>query len=655
MNIRKLQALLFAMTAVASLVAKKDKDSVLDSINQKVSRLIQLSRTTPASTPTYDYIIVGLGTAGATLARLLSDNFDNSVLVLEAGSNHSTDPDILSTSIATHRRDILTWSPKFAFSVNIIDDHNFGPNAGSAAGVAQGGGFEEFSMGRGWGGSSMHNFMTAVRGTPDVYNQWAAISGDSRWLYDNLVPYMKYLETYTPFIPATLDSAQRGTSGPLLITQDAVQTNTAVLQYLDTMAHQMGCSNCDYVSTGTDFNLSAQLLGLYCSQKFNTNESNPALRTRTYAVTAFLPASVVSSNGVGVGGRQLLIQSNALVDKVLFTGATASGVQYIQNGVSKQANARKTIILCAGAPFSSAILQRSGIGDPATLSAAGVQSFIANTNVGQNFKTHYGIMAAFARPSYLPTTPAVASTTGFGDGSVQATTSSVTGPNGPTGAFAAGVTGLTAGQRNFRAFENFGVITQEVQWACNPPLSPANYPRGYVSWVGWNLRPKSSGTSQIVSADPTVYPLIDFALYTDTGAQGSGTDMEVSGAMLNTINNMAAENGLSLIYPSTGTLQFPITNASLFPINSSKNAATIRSMLLNPTAVTNHYVGTCNMGTSIANGVVDGRLNVFGTTPESLKVADNSIAPLPETGNTAYQAYTIGLVCANILGQFTPS
>jgi choline dehydrogenase-like flavoprotein len=65
--------------------------------------------------------------------------------------------------------------------------------------------------------------------------------------------------------------------------------------------------------------------------------------------------------------------------------------------------------------------------------------------------------------------------------------------------------------------------------------------------------------------------------------------------------------------------------------------------------VTNHYSGTCNMGTDITNGVVSSSdLHVFGT--KHLMVADNSIYPFPETGNTAWQAYVAGLMAAYFLG-----
>jgi len=612
MNIRKLQALLFAMTAMTSLVAKKDKDSVLDSINQKVSRLIQLSRTTPASTPTYDYIIVGLGTAGGLLARYLSDNFNNKVLVLEAGANYSQDP-IVTTGVhaapatLANANSNLFFNQKYAQTQFVMDTHNFFSPAW---------GWGWYSTGRMWGGASAHNSQQAARGTPDVYNNWATISGDSRWLYNNLVPYMKALESFEivpsnafgTSNPAAFDPAQRGSNGPLMITQDYLVTDTVLLNYFNGYAASTGGAN--NLANGADYNDGGTFpLGVFLTQNTTTDEQNPAVRTRTFSISAFLPPSVVSSSGLGVGGRQLTVISNATVDRVSFNGLTASGVHYIQNGQSTQARATKQIILCAGCPGSSTILQRSGIGDPAVLSAAGVSTLVANTNVGRNFATHYGIVATLQSPKLSNLIEA------FADGS--------------TTPYAAD---FAAGQRNFQLIVQGASVILPRMVAANyvPPLNQLG---GQLTDIyGFILRPKSTGSALINDNDPFSFPTLDYGFYTDSTTLTGGSDLEASAAMLSICNQAALNNGLSMIYPSTANMTNPIT---------------IKSML-----IATDIAGTCKMGTSVANGVVNGALQVFGT--QNLMVADNSIIPQITTGNTQLPAYYIGLVAANILGQYTP-
>ena len=181
--------LLLALIAVVPLVAKKDKDSVLDSINRRVAYIAKkLTETT--AVPTYDYVIVGAGTAGATLANKLSAN--NSVLVVEAGPNLTQDTNVTTGAHPTPPGQAITFNnlwfnQKYAETQFVMDLANF---------VAPDYGWENYSAGIMWGGSSGHNAMQAFRGTSDIYNNWATISGDSRWSYNNLLPYMKDLESF---------------------------------------------------------------------------------------------------------------------------------------------------------------------------------------------------------------------------------------------------------------------------------------------------------------------------------------------------------------------------------------------------------------------------------------------------------------------------
>lgn len=131
------------------------------------------------------FIIVGNGPAGVVLARKLSDNRNNRVLVLEAGDNYDNHPIVLDpdATFGTPNGIILS-NPPFAFVFPLLVNGVLSPFRTTA--------------GKGWGGSSMHNFMTAVRPTPMVFDFWATFSQDDRWRYDNLLPVIRAVETYTP-------------------------------------------------------------------------------------------------------------------------------------------------------------------------------------------------------------------------------------------------------------------------------------------------------------------------------------------------------------------------------------------------------------------------------------------------------------------------
>ncbi|MBA3752541.1 GMC family oxidoreductase, partial [Candidatus Dependentiae bacterium] len=119
---------------------------------------------------TVDYVVVGGGTAGCVIARLLSDNFSNSVTLLERGENTLNDPIINACSF--ENIPVITTNPKYTtnfFALNAT----VGPTV--------------IGNGTMLGGSSSHNYFLAVRGD-QVYNEWAAISGDSRWLLSNIIP-----------------------------------------------------------------------------------------------------------------------------------------------------------------------------------------------------------------------------------------------------------------------------------------------------------------------------------------------------------------------------------------------------------------------------------------------------------------------------------
>ena len=176
----------------------------------------------------YDYIIVGNGTAGAVVARKLSDDYSIRVLVIEVGRNRTTDPIITSPNVFLPGiLNEITYSPKYSVcypsAANDTNPANLGtlyPPFGSAI---------VYPEGRMWGGSSAHNYLQAVRGTPVIYNNWALLSGNNQWSYNRLLPIMKNIETYTG---STTNPSQRGFDGPIFITQSApVTTDSLAIGY----------------------------------------------------------------------------------------------------------------------------------------------------------------------------------------------------------------------------------------------------------------------------------------------------------------------------------------------------------------------------------------------------------------------------------------
>jgi len=133
-----------------------------------------------------DYVIVGLGTAGAVLAAELSTI--NSVLVLEEGLNLATDPVVLS--------------PLFNVAETMWSNPKYSVSSFFGYGEINGGIIPSpYTNGRMWGGSSAHNGLITIRGSTDLWDDYATVSGNPQWAYENILPVMLYLESYSEVDP----------------------------------------------------------------------------------------------------------------------------------------------------------------------------------------------------------------------------------------------------------------------------------------------------------------------------------------------------------------------------------------------------------------------------------------------------------------------
>lgn len=546
---------------------------------------------------TYDYIIVGNGTAGAVLARKLSDDKKAKILVLEAGANHSEDPNVLDASgvnllsILTE----LTIDPKYAQTYGV-----------AAVFPLQ---FITYSEGRGWGGSSAHNYLEAIRGSPWIYNGWATLSGSTQWSYNNLLPLMKAIETYTPD-PGPPNTAQRGTSGPISITQ----TGTLADLEADTLAQDLaitGTNNgfIEDINDPTAVSTTGHTgLGFAPYQMFATPGATlGTVGHRSFSSNSFLPSSVVSSLGKATDGRLLRIESNASVSRVLFNGKKAIGVEFVYGTNENQVLQAygKKIILCAGGINSAAILQRSGIGDANLLNSLGIDVLVDNPNVGANLINQYGAGATVAVGTTV--TPFLQ---GFVNGAC--------------------ATPFSA------PFDYPDDNTRRIQFAAAAAGPSQSLVFAFI------LEPKSRGSVQIVSANPLIQPKVSLNCYSDGGVETQGTDANlVVDAYYLIANGVGSGN---MISPPSGLFAQPPGDVV--------QDATLLAIAQNGIIATSHILGTTAMGTSIQNGVVDGNLQVFGV--QNLMVADLGVAPVSPDGNTCFAVYVIGLNAARILGAPVP-
>ncbi|TIL66023.1 GMC family oxidoreductase [Mesorhizobium sp.] len=299
---------------------------------------------------TYDFIIVGSGSAGSVVAERLSASGRFSVLVLEAGGSD---------------RRFYVQMPlgygKTFFDPAVNWNYKTEPDPGLAGNV------DHWPRGRLLGGSSSINAMVWIRGAREDFDAWAA-AGNPGWAFDNLLPVFKALEDNQ----AGADQ-WRGVGGPLHITDCSTAVHPLTKRYL-AAANQAG------LPFNPDFNGASQEgAGIY---QITTKNGR-----RMSAARAFLRPAMKRKN--------LRVEINALATRILFEGKRAVGIEYLQNGETKTARAGREVILSGGSIGSPQLLQLSGVGPSALLGALGIAVVHANGNVGANLQDHVGINYTF--------------------------------------------------------------------------------------------------------------------------------------------------------------------------------------------------------------------------------------------------------------------
>lgn len=545
-----------------------------------------------------DYIIVGAGTAGCVLARKLAEKCSGSIIIIERGSNTSKDNLVLHGSTFADFFKLTTSSKtsttKMVSVSKYIENQSYTDYTPF---------FTAISQGKGLGGSSSHNYLLAVRGSPDIYDKWATISNDKRWKYENLLPIMKSLETY---IPANniIDTTQRGTNGILKITQETGITEQDLGSTIYALANAL---NLPIVN---DYNLQQNTVGISSSQIYATI-SNTGELTRSYGAN-FLE-KIVDLNGFSYK-YPIQILYNSIVTRVLFNcNNVAIGVEYIDcDGNTKIVMCNKKVILCAGAIYTPMILQRSGIGPSNILNKLHIPQIVNNDHVGKHMLLQYGGIMAI-QISDNSNIQQITNALGFIDQNI------------------------VGNNRDFLLLLT-GAEGTNIVFPLDPILANLFQPlNGQFAFITiWNLRPKSEGSVDIVNIEPTEMPNVNINLYGDGDYNVVDSDAYKIINLYKNLYNAITNAGYNIIYPPSNTFS---SDSNLF--NS------LLSQLESAYTITSHFSSTCKMGTDKSNGVVNGKLHVFGTC--GLMIADNSVAPLPETGNTAWMAYVIGNVAANII------
>ena len=403
---------------------------------------------------TFDYVIIGAGSAGSVLANRLTEDPRVTVLVLEAGGSE--------------RHPYIEAPAAF---IRTIDDRRFNWCFETEPADGVKGRAIHFPRGKALGGSSAINGHLYVRGQARDYDTWAQL-GNRGWSYADVLPYFMRSEKRPGGDPGF-----RGSDGPLHVS-DVHERHPLCEAFIEGVTG-LG------MPLNPDYNGAAQE-GVAFYQRTIRNGR------RWSAAHAFLRPAMRRPN--------LTVRSSARVSGVTFDGRMATGVAYRHHGRPMHARAGREVILSAGAIASPQILQISGVGPPAHLQAIGVAVRHALPGVGEGFQDHYACRVA-------------ARVRGIGTLNERARGLRLVGEVVRWYATGGGLLAFSPGHVGVFMRSSDNLEDPDLQFV----FTPASYSDGMVGrlqpfpgmTVGvWQMRPESRGHVRARSAEPDDAPVI---------------------------------------------------------------------------------------------------------------------------------------------------
>ncbi|KAK3716466.1 hypothetical protein LTR37_006362 [Vermiconidia calcicola] len=559
----------------------------------------------------YDFIVVGGGTAGNTVAARLSQQLpDSSVLVIEAGPYAPTEdriniPGFKGSTLGTKYDWNFTSIPQEALNNRVITQ----------------------SRGKVLGGTSAINLLIWDRATEPEYDGWEEV-GNPGWGWDTMIKAMNKAENFTnPGPPIYTENTGYGVAGPI---------NAVVNRYIPEHQELWRPS---LENIGVEWN-SEWLGGDMVGAAYHSSTIDPTYWNRSYSALEYLPRA----------GSKLVVMTDTQVAKINLKKkdpkVVATGVTLLNGDII---TANNEVIISGGTIQSPGLLELSGIGCADTLEAAGVKQLVDLPGVGENLQDHTRIQASYQlKDNYtsfdrLKVDPEYAAEQlalwRAGESGAYDYAASAYSYNNWSSILGSEEASLVNAAKQVAAEMNNVVDDKKVEWLSNPEISQAEfilsdgytgskgypaqgtplYGKGFTTIIAGLMHQLARGSVHIKSSDVSVYPTYD------PNFASNEYDLRAIVAMAKYIRKIAQSAPFSQVWVSEYEPGLDVVQTD----------AEWEAYVRNNTNTFYHPVGTCAMLPREDGGVVDSSLMVYGTT--NLRVVDASVIPVllaahPQTG-----------------------
>ncbi|GJC87649.1 dehydrogenase citC [Colletotrichum liriopes] len=589
----------------------------------------------------FDYIIIGGGTAGLVVASRLSEDDDVRVLVVEAGADRSDDP--------------LVLTPGLVAGVYGKEEYDWNFTSAPQPGLNN----REINQARGkmLGGSSALNFMLMLYPSKAILDTWGALGNDG-WNFDALAPYFRKFGTdHAPpqsakdVVGLNYHDEKLSGKGPLQVSygEGYNPMNAAWMCTFDNLG--LGV-------TGDP--RSGKCFGAFQ----NPCSIDPETKTRSFAASAYYTPEIAKRSN-------LVVWTETLVKKIVFDNTdgdiSMTGVQIItKDGQERTVSAKIEVVLSAGSLQTPQLLELSGIGGRDLLESHGIPVVVDNPNVGENVQDHPIVCQSFEVNDEVPSADILRDGNILNTivGQYQATREGPLGQSTISAAYTplADNNGLLSKDEKKSLLDTHEahssttsgkIIRSLIESSDEPssqyllfpsqitindhPASMAEYilpsqPENYITIMTILNHPFSRGTVHIKSPEVTVLPTWDPKF------NSNPLDLELLARNVQFVERIVGTEPFRSLLRQGGKRLPDLKGDDL---ESAKEIVRQRQISVF------HVSGSCAMLPREGGGVVDERLRVYGV--KKLRVVDASIFPIEPLGNIQSTVYAVAERAADII------